>query len=275
MTYRGSRLSDKLFLYYIRKIPDHPCKVRIIYWINTAFFNDSVKVKSKNGSVYALSTKEYIGHEIIFSDNFEQLTLIKCDELLSNGGNVIDIGANQGLHSIYLSKHSNVRVYAVEPSAHNFQKLLINRALNNAKNIYPLNIGLADKDSFGYLVNEAPGNSGTVMVVNETDDKDAYLIRLCTLADIVNELKLSDIELIKIDVEGFEMNVFKGFFSNSEIMPKNIIMEFGSQIERTGHTMAECYDYLKNLGYRGYTVVGDIYELNDPLPECNLWLKKA
>jgi FkbM family methyltransferase len=274
MTYRGSRLSDKLFLYYIRKIPDHPFKIKMINWVNTFFFNGAVNVENKNGSVYALSTMEYIGHEIIFSDKFEPLTLIKCEELLRNGGNFIDIGANQGLYSIYIGKLSNVTVFAVEPSVRNFQRLQVNIALNNPGNIYPLNIALSDKDSFGYLVNDSPANSGTVKVVDQTRNRDAYLIRLCTLADIVTELKLSDIELIKIDVEGFEMNVFKGFFSNSAIMPKNIIMEFDSQIERTGSSMAECYDYLKNLGYKGYTVVGDIYELNDPLPECNLWLKK-
>jgi FkbM family methyltransferase len=275
MKYTGIRLQDKLFLFYIRSIPNHPSKLRILHWINSGLFNNAIRVKSENDSRHLLSIKEQIGTEVLFSGSFEPLTLIKCEELLKTGGNFIDIGANMGLHSVYLSKLSNVTVYAIEPSAHNFPKLLDHIALNKSTNIRPINIGLSDKDSFGYLINQSPRNSGTVKVVDQTTDNDSYLIRLCTLAELVNHLGLKSIELIKIDVEGFEMNIFNGFFGqNPAVMPKNIIMEFTDQMERTGYTQTDCYNYFKKLGYEAFTVTGEVYKLNDPLPEANLWLKK-
>ncbi len=274
MKFKGVRRSDRIVLYYIRKFPNHPFKIRIINWINDLVFNNVIKVKSRNEDVFAVSTREQIGHEIILSGCYEPLTLLKCEDLLRNGGVFIDIGANMGLHSIYLSKLKNISIYAVEPSIHNFQKLLFNIKLNGAKNINPVNIALSDKDSFGFLTNDSPVNSGTFKVVNNCNDTDSYLIRLCTLSELLNYFKISEVELLKIDIEGFEMNVFKGLFEHCSIMPKNIIMELSDLMERTGYTIDDCYDYLKNLGYDAYSITGDKYNLGDPLPEANLWLKK-
>jgi FkbM family methyltransferase len=276
MRYVGSRWQDKLLLFYVRKIPNHPFKIRILNWFNTAVYGDEIKVTSENGTRLFLSAIEQMGCEIIFTGAFEPYTLTKCEELLKNGGNCIDIGANMGLYSIYLSKINNVSIYAIEPSAHNFQKLLNHINLNKAQNIHPINVGLSYEDSFGYLVNLSPNNSGTVKVDDQNSGSGSYLIRLCTLADLIRHLKLINIELIKIDVEGFEMNIFNGFFGEAQhIMPQNIIMEFTDQIERTGYTMADCYDYFMKLGYEAFTVTGEVYNLGGPLPEANLWLKLA
>lgn len=274
MNFKGHRSFDKLFLFYIRKISNHPFKVRLINWASRVLFNNRILVKSDTGSLHAFATTEYIGQEIIYSYNYEPLTLTKCKELLSNGGNFIDIGANMGLHSLYLSPLKNVNIYSVEPSAGNFKLLLHNIALNNSKNIYPINIGLSDKDSFGYLGNSVPKNSGTVQITEETRTNDSYLVRLCTLADLIKHLGIKTIQLIKIDVEGFEMNVFKGFFGLCDVVPENIIMEFNADDEQSKYTAQDCVTYFENLGYQLHTVTDQPYQLNQFLPEANLWLKR-
>lgn len=273
MRFKGNRLRDKLFIFYVRNIPNHPFKIRFINLINDICFNNSVQVKSETGSLHSLSTKEYIGHQILFSDKFEPITLLKCKELLNPADNFIDIGANAGLHSLFVSPLIDVNIYAIEPSADNFIALLTNIRLNNAKNIHPINIGLASKDSFSYLGNDTPANSGTIKIVDEANKKNSHLIRLSTLADLVKHLNLSAIKLIKIDVEGFEMSVFRGFFGKCDVIPENIIMEFNPGYDER-YTAFECIDYFKNLGYSLYTITGNPYELNDMLPEDNLWLRK-
>ncbi len=211
MRFIGNRLRDKVLLFYIRRVPNHPSKIRFVNWINDCCFNNNVQVKSETGSIHSLSTKEYIGHQILFSDAFEPITLLKCKEILSSGGNFIDIGANAGLHSLYVSQLNNVNIYAIEPSAVNFTTLLSNILLNNTKNIHPINIGLAEEDSFSYLGNQSPTNSGTVKIFDNNTANNSYMIRLTTLANLVKKLNLSSIKLIKIDVEGFEMSVLRFF----------------------------------------------------------------
>ncbi|MBB3057093.1 FkbM family methyltransferase [Mucilaginibacter gotjawali] len=274
MIYTGSRLKDKLFLFYIRKIPGHPFKLRIINLLNDFVFKNAVRVKGSNGKLLQLSTREYMCHEIIFSGSYEPLTLSLCDDLLKNGGVCIDIGANIGFHSIHLSFIENLKIYAIEPYFLSFQKLLSNIYLNKAKNIIPVNIGLSDKDSFGYLVNPSPANSGTFQVVDNSNDDLSYLIRLGTLSEIVKHYNLPSIDLMKIDVEGFEMNVFKGFFGQNLVKPKNIIMEFSDLTERTGYKKEEVYNYIIDQGYEAYNVLGDKFRLGDDYPEANLWFRR-
>jgi len=275
MYYYGSRLRDKLFLFYIRKFPNHPFKLRFVIWVEPFLFKNSLRLKSPSGAEHYLSTLEWIGRYVILQGSFEPKTLVKCEELLGSGGVLVDIGANIGLHSLHLSKIENVKVYSVEPSAHNFQLLLKNIALNKAVNVYPINIGLSKNDAFAYLDKSQSDNTGSVQVVDQDSGNNSYLIRLTTLFELVSYLKLDRIDLVKIDVEGFEMNVFEGYFDlGATVMPANIMMEFSAMMERTGHSLTDCLDYFTKWGYVPYTIEGKPYELNDELPEHNLWFKK-
>ncbi|MDB5089785.1 MAG: uncharacterized protein JWR09_3779 [Mucilaginibacter sp.] len=275
MRFQGNRSIDKLLLFYSRKIPDHPFKIRFVNLLNRLVFKKSIQLNSSSGATFFLSTDEYTGHELVYSGYYEPLTTALCDKLVSGGGNIIDVGASIGLFSIHLSKINGTMIYAVEPSVQNFASLLKNLALNQSKNVLPLNVALSDHDSFGYLENMHPQNSGTIKVVNSFDGNQAYLIRLTTLSELIQYLELKEIALLKIDVEGFEMNVFKGHFDNENaILPNNIIMEFNSMIDRTKYTTRECLDYILSLGYSAFNVYGAPYIFNDPLPESNLWLKK-
>jgi FkbM family methyltransferase len=274
MNFSGSRLIDKWFLAYIRKVPNHPFKVRIVNYINDIFFNNSVKIKFENDVTFPFSSREQMGRGIMVTGEYEPLTIKMCKETLSSGGVLVDIGANIGLFSIYLSRIKGVTVYSIEPSVQNFHKFLFNLEQNKAENIIPINVGLSYEDSFGYMVNQSPINSGTFKVVEDKSETDTYLIRLCTLAELVKYLNITAIKLIKIDVEGYEMNIFKGFFTkNNSIMPENIVMEFGDQIERTGHNLLDSFNFFIDMGYQPFDVAGKPYTFGDDLPEGNLWLK--
>jgi len=215
-----------------------------------------------------------MGRGILVTNEYEPLTIKICRDILKDDSVFVDIGANIGLFSIYLSKFSNAKIYSIDPSVQNFQKFLYHLKLNSCPNIVPINVGLSYQDSFGYMVNLSPINSGTFKVVEAKSMDDTYLVRLCTLLELVNHLELTKIDLIKIDVEGYEMNVFKGFFTEkNKIMPKNIVMEFGDQIERTGYDQLDSFNYFINMGYKAFDVYGKPYTFGEPLSEGNLWLK--
>lgn len=272
MYYTGKRISDKLLIVYIRRVPDHPFKIRIINWINDYLLR-GVNVISAFGAHIKLSTREYIGHEILYSGSYEPLTINKCREILENGGTFFDIGANIGLFTTQIALNKNVDVYSIEPSESNFIKLSENITSNNSNNIIAINAGLSDHESFGYLINDYPANSGTFQVI-EADKEGATLIKLITLGKIIKDHKISEIRLMKIDVEGYEMNVFKGLFELCDVRPHNIIVENSGLIERTGYNMKDCFEYLGSFGYLPYNIYGEAYDINIDLPEANIWFKK-
>ncbi|MBB5395119.1 FkbM family methyltransferase [Mucilaginibacter sp. AK015] len=258
MKYQGSRFVDKLFLLYVRKTPNHPFKIRIVNWINNFFFGKQVIFESANGSKHYLSTGEYTGHQLAFVGEYEPLTFKKCESLLHKGGILFDVGASMGLFSLYLSKIPNLEIYALEPSAQNFLSLLKNVQLNHAENIHTIHVGLSNEDSFGYIVNLTPKNTGTTKVVDlPLAGHHSYLIQLTTMISLIKHFNIKKIDLLKIDVEGYEINVFKGLFGHpSAIMPENIIMEFSDLVIRSGLSEKECINYIKSFGYEIFTVTG-------------------
>jgi len=110
--------------------------------------------------------------------------------------------------------------------------------------------------------------------VVEKMEGNAHLIRLCTLSELLAYLKIPDIRLMKIDVEGYELNVLKGLFDGTNtIYPENLIMEFNELIEETGHNQRESFEYILNLGYTPFNVLGQPYQFGDGMPESNLLFK--
>lgn len=111
---------------------------------------------------------------------------------------VIDIGAQTGDSTLYFSQRGARLIYAFEPLEGNF-KILQNNIINNKINCYCYNTGLGNKVgiiNIDISGNQAkPAEQGLESETMNIDRLDSYSIA----ADIV-----------KIDVEGFEMEVLKG-----------------------------------------------------------------
>ena len=273
MNFKGNRLADKALMFYVRNVPNHPFKLRFVNTINDFFFNHAVQLKTGSNARFNLSTREQTGHDIMVQGTYEPLTVGLAKSIMQDGGVFFDVGANIGLFSIQLSMIENVVVYAVEPSAGIFSKLLKNIRLSHAENIHPINIGLSYQDGFAYMFNKHPGNLGTTKVV-EKIEQDSHLIRLCTLAELLTYLKITEIKLMKIDVEGYELNVLKGLFEDrNTIYPENLILEFNELIEETGHNQRESFEYILGLGYAPFNVLEQPWQFGESLPESNLLFK--
>lgn len=89
----------------------------------------------------------------------------------------------------------------------------------------------------------------------------APVVPIRRLDDVVDELGIDDITLIKIDVEGFEPEVLKGGRETIRRMLPVIFAEFNRERMRiNGFTMDESWDFLTSCGYHAYRLVADRFE---------------
>lgn len=115
---------------------------------------------------------------------------------------VLDIGANVGLFSLYFQDQAKM-VYSLEPTPSHFN--ILKRLTADYPKITPLNIALSDQDAdidFFICSNNTTMNSITAR--SDTEYAENITVRGCTLATLINDLKLDHVDFIKCDIEGSE-----------------------------------------------------------------------
>jgi len=126
---------------------------------------------------------------------------------LKNGDNVWDIGANVGYTSVlYADKvGTNGSVLAIEPSPRAFKHLT--RSIRNYTCIKAIQIALSDKSGEVEFLERAALDRSCVTIKN---CKSSIKIMTSTLDELWIRQAYNAPKFIKIDVEGHEINVFRG-----------------------------------------------------------------
>lgn len=157
------------------------------------------------------------------------------DFIPSKNETVVDVGAQYGDYSIFLAKYIGVKkVYSFEPLAENYDIFKDNIELNNITNIQPYNIALGDKTS-----EVERGIIDNMITSSESEMKSTIKIEKLDNFTSIQE------EFLKIDVEGFEMEVLNGAIENIKANMPKIIVEVHSYALK-----AEVKKFLGDLGYR-------------------------
>jgi len=133
---------------------------------------------------------------------------------------VLDVGAYAGLFSMRASRlvGDSGRIVAFEPNPLTYYWLKRNIALNKLSNVEALPIALGSYDGVTELYAVLKGNIGASSIFGEHLVKSDKTIKsfivvevpIRRLDSIVGKLRLSHVDLMKIDVEGAELDVLRG-----------------------------------------------------------------
>jgi FkbM family methyltransferase len=140
-------------------------------------------------------------------------------------GVFIDVGAHIGRWTITIGNKLKGKVIAIEPQRDNFNILKRNIYINKLNDIViPLDVACGDKEKEMkfYLDLEGGGGHESSLVQNEYNKNKFTLVNVRKLDNIFVDLKLDSVDLIKVDVEGSDLDVLKG--------AKNIIKKFHPRI---------------------------------------------
>jgi FkbM family methyltransferase len=155
----------------------------------------------------------------------------------------LDIGANIGTHTIYLSDYFG-KVHAFEPQTSVYKLLDSNIKLNKCTNIHAHNFGLGSSNTFAHMEKydlTKPNNQGAIGI-DKTGLSGGEKIQV----RVLDELGITNIGFIKIDVEGYELDVLKGGINTIKRSKPVIIIELN---HKTKDTRDEIVKILKSLDY--------------------------
>ena len=118
---------------------------------------------------------------------------------------ILDCGGNIGCAAVYFAnKYPDAQIYSVEPEGDNFRLLQYNTAFYD--NIHPIKSALWDKETFIRVEDRGYGKWGFMTFETAADAPDA--MRTTTVAKLLADSGFDEIDLLKIDVEGAEKEIF-------------------------------------------------------------------
>ena len=166
----------------------------------------------------------------------------------------IDIGANFGwytcLFSILGGENSNI--FSVEPSPDNLFFLKENINKNKLKNISLIDCAVGEKEGSLPLYLANPKNPGAHSLIEDTPQQKLqteYLkVKVNTLDSLFGDLEI--INLMKIDIEGFEVNALKGGLNTLKKV-QNLLIEFSPHLWKEPYEEAKnFFNILSESGYK-------------------------
>ena len=181
--------------------------------------------------------------------NYEKYFYLKH---INHGDVVFDIGANIGYFSKLFSKLCGRKgcVYCFEPIYENFLKL--ETTLKKSKNVKLYNFALGDVNCIKRMSYD-PRDCEKSSFISNFCNKTVLLQRLDDFVELFDPKK---IDLIKCDVEGFELNALMGMKKTLIKYKPTISLEISvNEDERLS-----IYNFLKGAGYQNFHKI----ELNFP-----------
>jgi|SRR5215831_4602817 len=175
------------------------------------------------------------------------------EKQVKQGADVIDIGAHIGLFSVRCSQLTGPtgKIIAFEPTPGTFSILKDTLRINNTGNVVPLQAAVSgDAGMATFYVSHTAGCNSNSLVKNKSEKElSAYDVQLYTIDGIVEEYSLKP-SLIKIDVEGAELDVLKGGGKTfRELKPALILGLHPAFIKQKGDQLESIWQILSEAGY--------------------------
>lgn len=236
-------------------------------------FSGRTKIRLK-GFEMITDTQDLLGRQILFGH--ENSVILKMISYISKGDLVIDAGAHHGLFSLYSRKTvgSQGSIYAFEPHPDSFKILSENVDLNGFENIRIENMCLGNSSQTTHLrsltglrgrsyISESEESRSKAI---EMDFTESFNVEMTSLSRYMREEKIEKVDMLKVDVEGAELEVLRGVEDQLQNV-KRAVIEIHSH-----HEDEYREDLYHLLSSNGRLMTLDRQEITDPENLKTDWL---
>ncbi|MGL4555119.1 MAG: FkbM family methyltransferase, partial [Gemmataceae bacterium] len=235
------------------------------------------------GFKYQGESSNLIDEEVLVFGAFEKERLFFMRDYLANCGTaapvVLDVGANTGHHSLFLSRHAG-RVHSFEPSPDVIRRFKHNLSLNpEIKNVVLHEVGLGKEEAELPFLEPPAGNhgTGTFRVEGATGDRKVSGQKLHVVVgdDWLRGREAGPVALLKMDIEGFEEAALLGLQGTLRQHRPLVVVEVSSpstngtigSLEQLRKLLPERYEFLMLEGREVDGALKGDYQLH-PLTEA-------
>lgn len=221
-----------------------------------------------------LDPQEWLQIDFMRGQPTEPMTAALFEQLLRPGDTLIDIGAHVGWLSLIGAKAvgKSGRVIAVDPQPYNCDRMMANAQANGFQNVTVVSGAAGEISAPVLLANQAAVDKARLTLqgsgVNDTGVR--FLTQVYPLSQLFEIFELSSVRLLKVDVEGFELPVFRGA---TPVLNRidNIIFEY---LPENADNFLKINTLLTEAGFELLTVSGDKIDSVETLPEFNIWARR-
>jgi len=236
------------------------------------------KIQCYDADYLLFATNDVISN-VLYRTGYWEKYLIDISNFLLNDVQaplVLDVGANLGAYSIPLAKNISERkgkVIGFEPQRIIYYQLCGNIVLNGLDNYYAYNQAVGDYDGvievseINYEANHNIGAFSLDSKYRSQLDVEKYMLPENSTIQMVrlDGLKINnEPSLIKIDVEGYELNVLKGSVNFLEKFNYPPILFEAWNFKSFDEDRKELLDFVKYLGYEISLNIGQEYIAQHP-----------
>ena len=217
------RIFSKILLPPLNQLTQVPTLYNFDMWVN------------KNG-----------GEEIYNLGFYEVGTLDVMNTILQKEDVFIDVGASIGLMSLFASKKcTHGKILSFEPQKERYEIITKNAKLNSCENMTIFNNGLGEKEDHLLLHTDVFSPS---IVDTENSKGTTESIAILVLDKVLTSKSIEKVKLMKIDVEGFELNVLKGAkkLLSSEDAPI-LCIEYVKRLQSLNDNNISIFDYISQI----------------------------
>ncbi|MBW6497513.1 MAG: FkbM family methyltransferase [Bacteroidales bacterium] len=200
------------------------------------FRNTSLIHHYDKGLKIKLNIGDWLQQQIYFFDVFDERGLLFLEKNLKEGDVFVDVGANIGCYTLVAAKlvGPTGRVFAFEPVSYVFEHLQFNLQLNGFSQVIPERLALLDKPVSVELYIADRENLGMSSIFHhDTESGITEKADAVSLDDYAAGAGIDQINIVKIDIEGAELEALMGMEQSLNRFRPLLIVEISDEVLHT------------------------------------------
>ncbi len=227
--------------------------------------NKNIPIRSQiklSSAKVDLNIGNFIDYWIYVDESYEEKWLIEAQKLVKDRV-FIDVGSHIGVYPLSLYKDASF-IYSFEPEEKNYKRLLHNLKINEIKNVMAMRKAVFYEDRKIVKLYISNHDSGWHSLSIQYSD-NIQKVKSVSLDNFVNQNKIKDISLIKIDVEGGEYDVIQGAKNTLKKFHPSLLIEFNKPFSMLGgHKLIEIYKLIIDNHYLCFRLRNrNLIQIND------------